>query len=117
MFPHERSLVKKYKGRPFVILGVNRGEDGGDVASMEKKYEVSWRSFSSREDQGIPDIADTLELDAAGYAMLIDAKADLLVWGMGERQVLDIAVVTAAEAVVLIVEQGAQAAMQQINAR
>ena len=34
-----------------------------------------------------------------------------------ERQVLDIAVVTAAEAVVLIVEQGAQAAMQQINAR
>ncbi|MDB4757160.1 MAG: hypothetical protein P8M80_19080 [Pirellulaceae bacterium] len=72
--PHERSLVKKYKGRPFVILGVNMGEDGGDVASMEKKYEVSWRSFSSREDQGIPDIADTLELDAAGYAMLIDAK-------------------------------------------
>jgi hypothetical protein len=34
-----------------------------------------------------------------------------------ERQVLDIAVVTAAEAVVLIVLQGAQAAMQQINAR
>jgi hypothetical protein len=34
-----------------------------------------------------------------------------------ERQVLDIAVVTAAEAVVLIAEQGAQAAMQQINAR
>jgi PTH1 family peptidyl-tRNA hydrolase len=34
-----------------------------------------------------------------------------------ERQVLDIAVVTATEAVVLIVLQGAQAAMQQINAR
>ena len=72
--PHERSLVKKYAGRPFVMLGINFGEDGGDVLSQEKKYGVTWRSFSSPEDNGVPEIVDRLEMDAAGYAMLIDAR-------------------------------------------
>lgn len=72
--PHERSLVKKFAGRPFVMLGINFGEDGGDVAAQEKKYGITWRSFSSSEDGGVPDIVDKLELDAAGYAMLIDAR-------------------------------------------
>ena len=72
--PHERSLVKKYAGRPFVMLGINFGEDGGDVATYEKKFDITWRSFSSSEDGGVPDIVDKLELDVAGYAMLIDAR-------------------------------------------
>lgn len=72
--PHERSLVKKFAGRPFVMLGINFGEDGGDVAAQEKKYGITWRSFASSEDAGVPEIVDRLELDAAGYAMLVDAR-------------------------------------------
>ncbi|MEC9094379.1 MAG: hypothetical protein VX438_16840 [Planctomycetota bacterium] len=72
--PHERSLVKKYAGRPFVMLGINFGEADGDVLGQEKKFEITWRSFSSSEDNGFPSIIDALEMDAAGYAMLIDAR-------------------------------------------
>ena len=72
--PHERSLVKKYAGRPFVMLGINFGEDGGDVLAQEKKFDITWRSFASDEDQGVPAIAEKLELEAAGYAMLVDYK-------------------------------------------
>ena len=56
------------------MLGINFGEDGGDVLSQEKEFEITWRSFASSEDNGVPAIVDDLEMDAAGYAMLIDAR-------------------------------------------
>ncbi len=72
--PHERSLVEKYKGRPFAMIGINFGEDGGNVAAMEKKFGVTWRSFSNLDDALPPDLVDDLDLQAAGYMMLIDSK-------------------------------------------
>lgn len=56
------------------MLGINYGEEGGRVADQEKKFAITWRSFSSADDNGVPEIADLLELDGAGYAMLIDAR-------------------------------------------
>jgi RNA polymerase sigma factor (sigma-70 family) len=62
MVPHERALVKRYTGKPFVLLGVNgdlladedfkvTGPDGkvrddsARVKAALKKHEITWRSF------------------------------------------------------------------------
>lgn len=72
--PHERSLVEKFKGRPFAMIGINFGEEGGNVAAMEKKFGVTWRSFSYPGDAQAPDVCFDLELEGAGYIMLIDSR-------------------------------------------
>ena len=44
MYPHERSLVEKNAGKPFVILGVNSDPKEKLQQIMENKT-VTWRSF------------------------------------------------------------------------
>ena len=62
MIPHERSLVEKFKDRPFAIVGVN--SDGTDTPEGKEKYEadrkelrVTWRSFRNEHNQ--PQISET----------------------------------------------------------
>ncbi len=45
MFPHERSLVEDYQGRPFVLLGVNNDAELERVHTSIKKNKINWRSF------------------------------------------------------------------------
>src|SRR5437016_801964 len=45
MYPHERSLVEKLQGRPFVILGVNSDASRELVKSVSEKEKLTWRSF------------------------------------------------------------------------
>lgn len=45
MFPHERSLVKKFEGKPFVILGVNSDKDLDKVRPKFVEEQITWRSF------------------------------------------------------------------------
>ena len=45
MYPHERSLVKKYKDQPFVIVGVNSDKSIKDLRRVMKKEELTWTSF------------------------------------------------------------------------
>ncbi len=45
MYPHERSLVKKYADKPFAIVGVNSDEDLTDLRKVVKKKNLSWPSF------------------------------------------------------------------------
>src|SRR4051812_7315537 len=45
MYPHERSLVKKFEGKPFVIIGVNSDKDREKLKEVVKKEELTWRSF------------------------------------------------------------------------
>jgi Thioredoxin-like len=45
MYPHERSLVKKLEGKPFVILGVNSDTDRAEIKKVIEKEEITWRSF------------------------------------------------------------------------
>jgi hypothetical protein len=48
MFPHERSLVKKMEGKPFVLIGVN--SDQGSAEDIKKKNDaeqITWRSFKN----------------------------------------------------------------------
>jgi hypothetical protein len=45
MFPHERSLVDKYKNEPFVIIGINSDTDLEKMKGVRAKENISWRSF------------------------------------------------------------------------
>ncbi len=45
MIPHERSLVEKFAGRPFAIVGVNSDVDRQRTLARQEAAGVSWRSF------------------------------------------------------------------------
>jgi peroxiredoxin len=45
MFDHERSLVQKYQGRPFALLGVDLDSDRETLQKAQKKYKLNWRSW------------------------------------------------------------------------
>lgn len=75
MLPHERSLVKKFEKRPFVLLGVN--SDGTDTAEGLAKYKeeaakegVTWRSF--RNESTDPRISDVWRVQGWPTLFYID---------------------------------------------
>jgi hypothetical protein len=45
MYPHERSLVEKFQGKPFVILGINSDPNREIVKAASVKEKLTWRSF------------------------------------------------------------------------
>jgi hypothetical protein len=45
MYPHERSLVKKLEGKPFVLLGVNSDQDRDALKKVLEQEHITWRSF------------------------------------------------------------------------
>ena len=75
MIPHERSLVEKWKDKPFVILGVN--SDGTDTEEGLKKFRemakadgVTWRSF--RDEGSTPRISETWRVQGWPTLYFID---------------------------------------------
>lgn len=45
MYPHERSLVKRLKDKPFALLGVNSDRDLAKLRPRLSKENITWRSF------------------------------------------------------------------------
>jgi len=45
MFPHERSLVKRLEGKPFVLVGVNSDTNKDQLKKLNEQRQVTWRSF------------------------------------------------------------------------
>lgn len=45
MYPHERTLVEKMSGRPFVLLGVNNDKEKSRVEKAVKENDINWRSW------------------------------------------------------------------------
>jgi hypothetical protein len=45
MYPHERSLVKKLEGKPFVLIGINSDVDREKLKELLTKQGITWRSF------------------------------------------------------------------------
>ena len=43
--PHEKALVERMNGRPFVLIGVNGDNDRGKAKTVSAKEGVNWRSF------------------------------------------------------------------------
>src|ERR1700752_1295969 len=45
MYPHERSLVKRMEGKPFVLLGVNSDGDKDKLHKRMEEEQITWRSW------------------------------------------------------------------------
>ncbi|SRR5579871_48996 len=45
MYPHERSLVKRLEGKPFVLIGINSDQDRKQLKKVLEKEKITWRSF------------------------------------------------------------------------
>jgi hypothetical protein len=46
LYPHERSLVERMKGKPFAIVGVNSDSDRERARKAVAAEKLAWRSFS-----------------------------------------------------------------------
>ena len=71
MYPHERSLVEKYQGRPFAIVGVNSDDDREKLRHIVVKEKITWRSFWDGGSTYGP-IAARWDVDAWPTLYLID---------------------------------------------
>ncbi len=45
MYPHERSLVKRLAGKPFVLLGINSDLDREQLKKTVRAERITWRSW------------------------------------------------------------------------
>lgn len=45
MYPHERSLVKRLEGKPFVLLGINSDSDREQLKGTLASEQITWRSW------------------------------------------------------------------------
>ena len=45
MFNHERSLVRKYEGRPFVLLGIDEDDKFTTLREAQQEHHLNWRSW------------------------------------------------------------------------
>src|SRR5262249_37763184 len=57
MVPHERELVRRLEGKPFVIVGVNGDDDRQAARAAVADQGMTWRSFQDRNE------AQTVSLD------------------------------------------------------
>jgi thiol-disulfide isomerase/thioredoxin len=71
LMPHERKLYDRYKGKPFVLVGVNEDRDIADGRRFQEKGEVLWRSFA---DGPTGDIAHAYGVEYFPTVFLIDDK-------------------------------------------
>ena len=73
MIPHERSLVNRMGGKPFVLLGVNSDRDPEQLKKDLKENQVTWRSFqNARKDS--PAVSADWNVQGWPTLYLIDHK-------------------------------------------
>ncbi len=73
MYPHERSLVSKMSGKPFVLLGVNSDQTREIVKDAQAKENLTWRSFWNGGGTGGP-ISRAWGISGWPTLFLIDSK-------------------------------------------
>ncbi len=71
MYPHERSLVKRFQGQPFVLLAVDTGNDADRLRKLVRDGDVTWRSWWDGDDSAI---VRQWNVEAFPTIYLIDAK-------------------------------------------
>lgn len=70
MYDFERSLVKKYQGRPFALIGVN-SDDPASLADIISQRGLTWNSF--KDGRGGP-IAMQWKVMSYPTLLIIDDK-------------------------------------------
>src|SRR5437879_339071 len=90
MIPHERSLVNRLEGKPFVLIGINSDRDEKQLKEDLAKNQVTWRSFQDQRKSGT---AISTEWNVSGWPtlFLIDHKGVIhKKWlGSPKKEVLD----------------------------
>jgi thiol-disulfide isomerase/thioredoxin len=71
LIPHERSLIEKYRDRPFVLIGVNGDDSPNDGAHASLKLDAPWRSFW---DGRSGPIAEKYAIEGWPTSFIIDAN-------------------------------------------
>jgi peroxiredoxin len=74
MLPHQRSLVERMKGRPFVLLGVNTDNSPTIPRAMMRDGAVTWRSWSDGGDVRGGEICRRWSVPYLPTVFLIDAR-------------------------------------------
>ena len=76
MWPHERSLVKQFAGKPFAVIGVNiSAPNPAALKKVVEKENLTWRSFSDPPtSEGMGAIARKWNLAGTPTMYLIDHK-------------------------------------------
>lgn len=74
MYPHERSLVKELKDRPFALIGVNSDADLENIRSIVKEKNITWRSFWNGPEGPSGPIAKAWNVRGWPTVYLIDAQ-------------------------------------------
>lgn len=90
MIPHERSLVAKYKDKPFALLGVNSDEDLEQYRKLAQQEGVTWRSFWDESTSG--PIATRWNVQGWPTVYLIDHEGVIRYRDIAGEQAIDAAV-------------------------
>jgi hypothetical protein len=86
MFPHERSLVEKYKNEPFAIVGINSDKDLEALKDVRAKQNISWRSFwNGPEGTGGP-ISSTWNVRGWPTLYILDAQGTIRYKSLGANE-------------------------------
>ncbi len=73
MYPHERSLVEKYKDQPFAIVGINSDKDRSKLKERMAEENITWKSFFDGGSTGGP-IASTWNVSGWPTVYVLDAE-------------------------------------------
>jgi hypothetical protein len=71
MYSHERSLVKRYQGRPFALVGVNTDSEAETLKKVQEEEHMTWPSWF--DGHGGP-ITRQWKITGFPSLFLIDAK-------------------------------------------
>ena len=72
MYPHERSLVARHEGRPFVVLGINSDADPESAKQAAVRHKLSKRSWWDGGDD--KPIARQWNVDSWPTIYVLDAR-------------------------------------------
>jgi hypothetical protein len=73
MYPHERSLVNRLKDKPFVLFGINTGDEKSLLRKLIKDGEVTWPFWIDDTGKNGP-ITQQWAVEAFPTIYVLDAK-------------------------------------------
>jgi hypothetical protein len=86
MYPHERSLVEKYKDQPFAIVGINSDPDREALKAVLEKEKITWRSFWNGEKGTSGPISKAWNVKGWPTLYVIDAKGVIRYKSVGANE-------------------------------
>lgn len=81
--PHEKRMVDKFAGKPFVLLGISKDRDKADLTNFLTRDPLPWKNLYD----GAEDLDQVWEVEAFPTFVLIDEKG--IVRGRWEGARLD----------------------------